>query len=117
MTDEPRSTGQHWEFKFLRFPLPFFRDAEGLQNVLSDEAAAGWMLVEKFDDKRVRLKRPVSARDHDESLDWDPYRTMTPSMVKELKRLGRRNLTVIGVVTLLTATIGLVVGLAINKFF
>lgn len=40
-----------------------------------EEARAGWELVEKFDDNRVRLRRPMAARGNDHLLDGDPYRT------------------------------------------
>ena len=43
--------------------------------MLSEEARAGWAYLEKFDNYRVRLKRPASARGSDASLDFDPYRT------------------------------------------
>jgi hypothetical protein len=33
------------------------------------------MLVEKFDNSRIRLKRPAKARELDGKLDFDPYRT------------------------------------------
>ena len=92
MSEELQSAGEQWEYKFLRCGNPLFRDAEGLQRVLAEESAAGWSLVEKLDDRRIRLKRPVSARDHDGALGLDPYRTMTPSMLAEVKRLGNRNL-------------------------
>jgi hypothetical protein len=46
-----------------------------MRAVLEEEARAGWVLVEKFDDSRLRLKRPQSARAADDSLDFDPYRT------------------------------------------
>jgi len=114
MADELQSATQQWEFKFLRCPQPCFRDAEVLQKVLSEEAVAGWMLVEKFDDKRVRLKRPVSARDRDESLDLDPYRTMSASMTEELKRLGKRNMRVFGAFMLAGAVFAAVVMLALS---
>jgi hypothetical protein len=42
---------------------------------LDQEARAGWTLVEKFDNRRIRRKRPVSARSGDGALDFDPYRT------------------------------------------
>ena len=46
-----------------------------LRQILEREARAGWTLVEKFDDKRIRLKRPASARAADAGLGIDPYRT------------------------------------------
>ncbi len=66
-----------WEFKIIRSISRTFQDPEVLKQVLEDEARAGWQLVEKFDDQRVRLKRPKSARERDELLPRgvDPYRT------------------------------------------
>lgn len=116
MADELHSATEQREFKFLRCPHPVFHTADLLQHALSEEAGAGWMLVEKFDDKRVRLKRPVSARDHDQSLDFDPYRTMTPSMVAELKRLGRRNMRVFGAFMLVGAVIVAIAFIAMDAF-
>jgi hypothetical protein len=63
-----------WEFKFLRSATGRFRNAEFLRLSFGDEARAGWTLVEKFDDSRVRLKRPTTARADDASLGFDPYR-------------------------------------------
>ncbi len=73
-----------WEFKILRAQTARFRRPERLQAVLQEEAAAGWELVEKFDDNRLRLKRRVECRERDSSLGPDPYRTwvgMTPGKV------------------------------------
>jgi hypothetical protein len=66
---------QDWEFKILRSATGAFRSAKRLREVLEDEARAGWVLVEKFDNSRVRLKRPAKARDRDGNLNFDPYRT------------------------------------------
>jgi hypothetical protein len=64
-----------WEFKFLRAATRKFRDPVRLQEILKEEARAGWTLVEKFDDTRLRLKRPSSARAGDAALPFDPYWT------------------------------------------
>src|ERR1700677_85304 len=64
-----------WEFKILRSNMNAFRKPENLKKYLEEEGRAGWVLVEKFDDKRLRLKRPASARRGDAALDFDPYRT------------------------------------------
>jgi hypothetical protein len=64
-----------WEFKILRSMTNAFKNPEILQQVLMDESRAGWVLVEKFDDARLRLKRPASAKEADSQLDFDPYRT------------------------------------------
>jgi hypothetical protein len=61
-----------WEFKFLRASTSKFRDPVRLQEILTEEARAGWTLVEKFDDSKLRLKRPSSARAGDAALPFDP---------------------------------------------
>jgi hypothetical protein len=65
----------NWEFKILRAVTRQFQSPDTLRKVLAEEAQAGWILVEKFDDQRLRLKRPMSAREHDHGLSIDPYRT------------------------------------------
>lgn len=64
-----------WEFKILRSVTGAFRKPEKLKAALDQEARAGWALVEKFDNSRIRLKRPASARSGDGALGFDPYRT------------------------------------------
>jgi hypothetical protein len=71
----PLELGQEWEFKILRSASGAFKRPEYLRQCLDEEARAGWTLVEKFDDGRVRLKRPASARDRDGKVNIDPYRT------------------------------------------
>ena len=64
-----------WEFKILRSIRGEFKDSTRLQQILGEEGRAGWAFVEKFDDSRIRLKRPASARRNDVGLEFDPYRT------------------------------------------
>src|SRR5262245_1436929 len=66
---------QDWEFKILRSAVGGFRNPERLRRVLEEEARAGWTLVEKFDNSRLRLKRPAAARERDGKLNFDPYHT------------------------------------------
>ena len=72
---EPRDLAEDWEFKILRSATGGFRKPERLARILDEEARAGWMLVEKFDNQRVRLKRRAEARKNDRQLDFDPYRS------------------------------------------
>jgi hypothetical protein len=67
---------QGFEFKILRANTNAFRKPEVLRLALEEEARAGWTLVEKFDDARVRLKRPANAKQNDSSLTVDPYRSV-----------------------------------------
>ena len=71
----PADLADDWEFKILRSTTGAFKDPAVLKRALEEEARAGWVLVEKFDNGRVRLKRPADARKNDEMLDFDPYRT------------------------------------------
>lgn len=68
---------EEWEFKIVRSGTAAFRKPEVLKKLLEEEARAGWVMLEKFDDSRVRFKRPRSARAKDALLpaDVDPYRT------------------------------------------
>lgn len=54
-----------WEFKILRSAYGAFRDPDHMAEVLEQESQAGWVLVEKFDHQRIRLKRRTSERRND----------------------------------------------------
>jgi hypothetical protein len=66
-----------WEFKIVRSDAAAFRKPEILNQLIEEESRAGWVMLEKFDDGRVRFKRPRTARSRDVLLpdDVDPYRT------------------------------------------
>jgi len=66
-----------WEFKIVRSNSTAFRKREVLDKLLEEEARAGWTMLEKLDDSRIRFKRPSRARAQDAYLppDVDPYRT------------------------------------------
>lgn len=74
-TYTPEELAEGWEFKILRSVTSRFKNPEFLRRCLEEEAPAGWTLIEKFDDNRVRLKRPAAARQRDSMLQIDPYRT------------------------------------------
>jgi hypothetical protein len=74
-TYTPEEIADGWEFKILRSATGSFKKPEFLRQSLEAEAAAGWTLIEKFDNSRVRLKRPAAARQRDSALEFDPYRT------------------------------------------
>jgi len=65
-----------WEFKIVRANTNVFRNPAKLDQLQQEESRAGWVMVEKFDDQRVRFKRPRSARLKDSQLPAgsDPYR-------------------------------------------
>jgi hypothetical protein len=93
-----------WEFKILRSNTAAFRKPEVLRQVCDEEARGGWVLLEKFDNSRLRFKRPLSARANDTTLiDYDPYRThfgMSP--------LGFALCVVLGAILGAAAVIGLI---------
>jgi hypothetical protein len=66
-----------WEFKIIRSTYPVFRKPVAFQTLLEEESLAGWELVEKLDDRRVRFKRRRDDRRRDANLPpgIDPYRT------------------------------------------
>ncbi|MBK7256318.1 MAG: hypothetical protein IPI01_00530 [Ignavibacteriae bacterium] len=64
-----------WEFKIVRSMFGSFRDPEKVRRLLEEEARAGWELIEKFDDSRIRLKRRTERRSNDAMLGYDAYRT------------------------------------------
>lgn len=66
-----------WEFKIVRSVTGEFRRRETIEKLKAEEAAAGWVMVEKFDNSRIRLKRLLRAQRNDELLPYhiDPYRT------------------------------------------
>ena len=66
-----------WEFKIMRSATGAFKDPRVFQITVLQESLGGWELLEKFDDERVRFRRPVSARNNDANLPrgYEPYRT------------------------------------------
>ena len=63
------------EYKIIRSATGVFKDPIKFRAALDDEARAGWELVEKFDNGRARLRRPIGCRARDVDLGQDPYRT------------------------------------------
>ena len=67
-----------WEFKIVRGNQEAFRNQAVFTKLVNEEKQAGWVLLEKFDNSRVRFKRPRAMQAHDEQLisqGIDPYRT------------------------------------------
>jgi hypothetical protein len=64
-----------FEYKIIRCVTNAFRKPAFFQQTLQEEAQAGWQLVEKLDDGRVRLRRSIEWRNKDALLNSDPYRT------------------------------------------
>jgi hypothetical protein len=66
-----------WEFKIVRSTTGAFSKRQAVEELKAQEALAGWVMVEKFDNNRIRFKRPLSAQLKDDQLpyNFDPYRT------------------------------------------
>jgi hypothetical protein len=69
------AVSEDYEYKILRSATGAFLKHEAVQQACLEEAQAGWQLLEKFDECRLRFKRPISARGGDHLLSSDPYRT------------------------------------------
>ena len=73
----PSELNEQWEFKIVRSVTEAFKKPEIFKSIVEEESLAGWDLLEKLDDGRLRFKRPTSARRKDPMLPpgIDPYRT------------------------------------------
>ena len=90
-TYSPDDLQNDWEFKIVRANQGAFRDQAKLTKLIDEEKQAGWVLLEKFDDSRVRFKRPRSMQAHDPQLrsqGIDPYCTQYGTFLN-------RNLTMV----------------------
>lgn len=98
---------QDWEFKIVRSATGAFGKREKIEQIAAEESVAGWVMVEKFDDNRLRFKRPASAKRNDFNLPphVNPYRTTIG--------MGEAGLafTIMGVMVLVGGLIALLVWL------
>jgi hypothetical protein len=107
---------QGFEFKIVRNEVNLFEQPQLRAQALSEEARAGWQLVEKIDGNRLRLKRPASERANDSTLppDYDPYRTavlvQANNAVKAAKRV--KDLKIAGGVMAGCVAAAIVLGMA-----
>jgi hypothetical protein len=94
---DPRLVG--WEFKILRSESDLFDRPATLQQACDEEALAGWILLEKLDDRRLRFKRPIAMREviDPQTLGFDPYR----SVYGASRRWPQRWLVAMGILALL----------------
>ncbi|HEY9636443.1 MAG TPA: hypothetical protein V6D14_23775, partial [Coleofasciculaceae cyanobacterium] len=88
MPSDPQLVG--WEFKIVRANRDLFRDPDVLEKLCQEEATAGWILLEKLDNRRVRFKRLIALRNilDAEQLSYDPYRSHYGSSFTPLTFLG-----------------------------
>ncbi|QIZ69523.1 hypothetical protein [Oxynema aestuarii] len=72
-----------WEYKIVRANFDLFRNPDIFHQLCEEESQAGWVLLEKLDDRRVRFKRALVWRKmlKEDGLPFDPYRVhYGPSM-------------------------------------
>jgi len=77
MTKYDHDDGKKWEYKIVRSEGGAFRNPNVLAALVDEESLAGWEMLEKFDNRRIRFRRSVEARKRDAMLPdhVDPYRT------------------------------------------
>jgi len=64
-----------WEFKIVRAKFPIFAETATVKRAERQERESGWVLIEKFDDRRLRFKRPIAERINDTKRKSNPYST------------------------------------------
>lgn len=94
------------EYKIIQSTTPHFAKAENLNRVLAEEAQAGWALVEKFDNYKLRLHRNVSHRSSDNGRSIDPYRV----------QVGPSNFVTYGAAALVTLVVVYVIFRLVGTF-
>lgn len=87
------------EYKVIQSQTPLFADTAKMQEVLSEEAKAGWRLLEKEDNYKIRVQRDISHRANDASLGMDAYRTTVG--VSSMVTYGATALLTIAVVSII----------------
>jgi len=98
-----------WEFKILHSATGAFKKPECVRQVIEEEGRAGWVLLEKFDNQRLRLKRPASAKSRDGALGTDPYRSNYG--IGE----GKLAAMIIGSIISTLALAGLIIALVVHR--
>lgn len=66
-----------WEFKIVRANTRKFKDPRAVKKICDEEAKAGWEMLEKFDNSRIRFKRKIEHRSRDQYTEIDAYRSET----------------------------------------
>jgi hypothetical protein len=70
----PDELGGNWQFKIVKGT---FKTQKQLDLVLQEQAEHGWVMVEIFDQNRIRFKRPAAEAAKDEFRDGNPYATVS----------------------------------------
>lgn len=83
------------EYKVVQASTPFFAKSQNIDAVMAEEAKAGWRLLEKCDNYKLRLQRDISHRANDKNLSTDAYRS----------QVGINNLIVYGITAAITLAV------------
>jgi hypothetical protein len=70
----PDEASGPWQFKIVRGT---FKTAQQVEAVQQEQAEYGWVLVEIFDQHRIRFKRPASEAGKDGYREGNPYATVS----------------------------------------
>ena len=107
MTTYNRDDLDGWEFKIMRSNTGKFRKYEFIKTICQEESKAGWEMVEKFDDNRIRFKRRIENRSRDAQMQLDPYRTRVGVGDAALAFIIIGSIAaLVGIVALLAVTLG-----------
>jgi hypothetical protein len=106
MTAYKKDDLEGWEFKIMRSYSGKFKDNKFVQQLCQEEAKAGWEMLEKFDDYRIRFKRRTDNRPNDQFLKIDPYRTSVGFGINHIMAVS------VGI-----AALGVLVAVAMAVFF
>lgn len=63
------------EYKTIQAQTAVFANTDKMHKVLAEEARAGWRLLAKEDNHKIKLQRDIANRENDKNLDFDAYRT------------------------------------------
>ena len=87
------------EYKVIQSQTPLFADTAKMHEILAQEAKAGWELLEKEDNYRIKVQRDTKHRENDKNLDIDAYRSSVG--VPSLVTYGATALVTIGIVSII----------------
>jgi len=102
------------EFKIIRSPRNLFGRQEYRERILAEEGRTGWVLVEVFDNGRIRLRRPRPSG-HPEPIEgYDPYRSLLDDRTEPIDPAIRVRQKVLGVGCLAILAIGAVIAILVG---
>ena len=70
----PEELAGHWQFKIVKGT---FKSQRQIDAVVQEQAEFGWVLVEIFDQQRIRFKRSAAEVEKDAFREGNPYSTVS----------------------------------------